>query len=305
MEKVAVLILAHNDITNLNRLIKNFPGEMYDVFIHIDKKSDMWINRSQIFIAPNIRIIEKTYKVYWGGYTVVEATMSLIKNAVSMNKYFFYILISGLDYPIKNTEELYKELSRNRGKNYIKAVNLDSLDVEKKYKKNIQYCNKMDFLFFNNTNSFLFKLTRKIINFFYSKKKIRRVDKEFEIYHGSQWWALNGDTIEKIIHESELKNKELKYLFERIFASDEKYFHSIYYNSIASHEEKLEADNYKNFNLIKPSELSNITTIDDSLSKYYTINDIEEIKTSSKFFVRKVNSKHSADLLDEIDKFID
>ena len=40
MDRYAILILAHSDFENLERLVSNFDDRFFDIFIHIDKKTD-------------------------------------------------------------------------------------------------------------------------------------------------------------------------------------------------------------------------------------------------------------------------
>ena len=52
------------------------------------------------------------------------------------------------------------------------------------------------------------------------------------------------------------------------------------------------------------ASLANITLLDDSLQKWFTKVDFDKVIKSNFFFVRKVNSKKSAELLDMIDQHI-
>ena len=95
-------------------------------------------------------------------------------------------------------------------------------------------------------------------------------------------------------------------LFSKIFAPDEKFFHSIYYNLSDCNKNSeapitfIEESDYTK----QTASLANITLLDDSLQKWFTKVDFDKVIKSNFFFVRKVNSKKSAELLDMIDQHI-
>jgi hypothetical protein len=88
--KIAYLLLAHHHPLHLTRLISALETEHADIFLHIDKKS-------QDMICPplknNITLIKNTVKVNWGGFSVVQATLNLMKEASASGEYDYFILL--------------------------------------------------------------------------------------------------------------------------------------------------------------------------------------------------------------------
>lgn len=313
MKKCAVLILAHNDFEHLKRLINKFDQKYFDIFIHIDKKNDKKTiaelkKEIKFKFKKNIFFVEKPQKVYWGGFSIVKAEIDMLNMALNHSSYRHYILISGSDYPIKDTKDLNDYLSLNMDKDFIKAVDLYELSDNNPLRKNVSFKHKFDYPVFNNTNTLLFKANRKIVNLFMNNFPISKnlLGKNFHIYHGSQWWILTEDTIIKILGEYKSNKKIYDKYFKNIFAPDEKFFHSIYYNffnknlSIEKPIEFFDQSDYTKQTAI----LANLTYIDSSLNKWFTEKEYNKIINSKYFFVRKVNSRESNRLLDMIDKNI-
>ncbi|WP_308632392.1 beta-1,6-N-acetylglucosaminyltransferase, partial [Marinilactibacillus psychrotolerans] len=72
MKKLAYLILAHNDPTNLKRMIDAL-NEHADFFVHIDKKNDEILFTELFQEYDNVIFISDRYKIYWGGFSIIKA----------------------------------------------------------------------------------------------------------------------------------------------------------------------------------------------------------------------------------------
>ncbi|BDP94948.1 hypothetical protein EfmGK941_19530 [Enterococcus faecium] len=79
------------------------------------RKINLLTNHNQTDIEPFIEAF-KSYdnveflcnknrvKIYWGGFSIVQAEINLVKRALQNEKYLKYVLLSGADYPIKDNE---------------------------------------------------------------------------------------------------------------------------------------------------------------------------------------------------------
>ncbi|MBU5367918.1 beta-1,6-N-acetylglucosaminyltransferase [Enterococcus avium] len=314
MDRYAILILAHSDFENLERLVSNFDDRFFDIFIHIDKKTDSselsFIKNSTILSnKANIHFIENNIKVFWGGYSIVKAEIKLLSTALSNDKnYSHYIMISGSDYLIKSSKQLRDFLAANREDDFVKAIDLQNLSSDNKLREYVSYIYKYDYPFFVNTSSFLFRSVRKLSNLILNRFRVRSLlfKDGFHIYQGSQWWVLTEKSANKILNDYYNNQKAYDKLFSKIFAPDEKFFHSIYYNLSDCNKNSeapitfIEESDYTK----QTASLANITLLDDSLQKWFTKVDFDKVIKSNFFFVRKVNSKKSAELLDMIDQHI-
>jgi hypothetical protein len=303
--KIAYLIQAHEDPENLLRLINALDNNS-DFFIHIDKKTNIDPFYQLLKAKDNVFFMEDKNRinVYWGGFSQVKATLNLIEkclmqNDVNDSDYLKVIFISGSDYPIKSKDEFRRYLLEFKEVNFIRGMNITQANT-KKY--NYCLCNYLFFDFFL-INKKVTRVSRKILNILGStifKKPNYVLEKngnKIDIFHGSSWWALNIDVI-KYVHTYSMDNDNLKKHFQYSLASDEKYFHTIFFNSKFS-----KTNIYKGPEPYIPttSAFSNMHIIDTSLSKWFDEKDFNFIKASDKFFVRKVSTKNSKTLLDIID----
>lgn len=288
--KIAFLIAAHNDVEHLKKLVAVLGN--HDVFIHWDAKSG---GQPQI---DNVTFTAKRISVFWAGFSQVEATMELIKTALNTGvKYDKYVLISGSCYPIKPIKNLENKFESDGNKNYLKAIKVADADfMREQVRKNIW---RDAVLPLNIKRTDLIKEIERILRFglnqilnFTNKKNIH-----IEIYHGSNWWALNHESVQHALTVYETRLDIVEF-FKFTFASDEKFFHTIIRNS--PYEQNCEE--YSEYTGRGTYKMANLHIIDPSLSKWFTINDYKQIIQSDKFFIRKVRSQDGSDLVEKISK---
>lgn len=104
-QKIAFLILAHGDFPHLQRLC-TVLGSDDDIIIHIDLKTPIESLAKHKF-SPNVRFVRRRVHVHWADISMVDATLSLIDDALSTGEsYLRLVLLSGSCYPIQRLEVL-------------------------------------------------------------------------------------------------------------------------------------------------------------------------------------------------------
>jgi len=222
--KIAYLITAYNNPKHLNRLVRALDDINIDFYIHIDKKSKTTFNLPSL---PNLFILKNRIKIYWGGYSIVDAELRLIKTAANKYHYDYFILLSGTDYPVKSNKYIKNFLQKNYDKEFINLCkmpyNNKSLDrinyyYISTYKKNLSF------------NNFI----KRIINLSIRKLKIKRkFPKKYDhyiLYAGSQWWAFSSKAISYILNFID-NNPEFVNFYKHTLIPDELFFHTIIGNS--------------------------------------------------------------------------
>jgi hypothetical protein len=122
--RLAHLILAHTNPTQLERLIKRLIHDEADIYIHLDRKSDLtrFIYLQSI---PNIFFINNRTKVTWGDYSMVKATLNSMEQILkSSHEYSHINLLSGQDYPLKTAAEIQGFFFANTGKTFMKSFSI-------------------------------------------------------------------------------------------------------------------------------------------------------------------------------------
>jgi hypothetical protein len=216
--KIAYLILAHNNYNHLKRLVSALNDSNVVFFIHIDKKSKM---PDTLHEFDNVVFIKRE-KVWWSGWSSVDATIRLIRNAIRYG-FDYYILLSGADYPIRPNSFLYKKLST--GGEYIEITQGFS---ENKPEHRIKY------YFFDcferknkrSVKTLFFKLLERTMRLFFQKKSYPFQ----QIYHGSAWWALSHDCLMYVLDQID-NNKGYVRFYQTCMVPDESFFQTIIGNS--------------------------------------------------------------------------
>lgn len=288
-DKHAVLILAHNDLYLLEKLIKSLDGEYFDIFIHIDRKQKKidyeklksLVTKSKIYFVPNL-------KVYWGGYSIVKAELTLFKEAFKRG-YAFYHLISGSDLALKTPKEIVEYINRNRYITYIEVktkINLDNKVLFDRFGLYHFFSNKVQSSnFINFIDRVLLKIQRIL--------KISHYDHRVQYFYGSEWASLSHESVEILIKSEDWIKKYFR--FSR--AADEIYKQTVLSNPI------IWPDEYKNMK-IGISENGNkrfiLWTGEVPHPMTLTIKQIDDLFRSECFFARKFSSLVDKEVITEL-----
>lgn len=88
-----------------------------DVFIHIDKKQPVTREEEEKLRSyKQVKAVSREYDVNWGGTSVLESEMHLLRMAVQRSDADYFHLISGQDYPTRPLDYFLEFFNRNAGK---------------------------------------------------------------------------------------------------------------------------------------------------------------------------------------------
>ena len=262
--KVAYLILAHHEPEMLDKLIIELNKPKEQIFVHLDKKTNITLFQS--ILAGKCIFIEERLNVSWGSFSMVDATLKLLKAAISGDKFDYYCLLSGCDFPIKSIHDFENYLVENQGKEFLECVDISKRppNFQKRYK---------GFYFFENRTKWLLTLNygiTKIQRYFYTRKPYNNQP----IYFGSQWWTLSGNFVDYILSFLEKHPGYIRY-FRYTLISD-----AMFFQTIMAHSPFFEQATNNNLRLIFFEE-------NTPHPKIWTIEDKDMILQSKAFFARK------------------
>jgi len=284
MKNNCILITAHklNDLLafTLNRLKNDF-----DIYIHIDKKSNVDINQFIInnnFVNDSITFIDRK-KVYWGGFSQIDVTIDLLEEAYSKNKnYKYFIFISGEDFPSKSNKDILEFLDNATG-SFIEYKKLPSKNWD--FNGGLDRLNRYWLTNFRNR-----KITKLLGRVFYYPQKFLGIKRSEiksinEIYGGCNWFNLDNKAVEYILQFLK-ENKSFKNRFFYTRACDEIFFQTILLNN--------------NINLkINNSSLRYIDwKSGPDFPKKLEREDIDNILRSNSLFSRKITDLDLMKLID-------
>lgn len=292
MKRICYLILAHADPKHFERLVNaiNYHARF---FVHLDAKTNIE-NFRALSLPDSLTFIEDRVRVSWGGISMIDATLKLIEAALNCGESFTHlVLLSGADYPIKKSSFIYETFSKNPEHEFIKFIDM---------RESAHYMNQINTKWFKEPivqkPSKIVRLTDKIVRNVGNRIKLRNPwDESIVPYFGSQWWAITVDCARYVLNF--LKENPKFYSQNKFtFAPDEHFFHTIIGNSTF----KEKSDGVHKYEGRGTWRMANIHIIHHSLTKWYTVADWEEINSSDKLFVRKLNSSASDGLIKLIDE---
>ena len=174
---------------------------------------------------PNVEFVP-CIRTDWGNFSLVDATlkaMEAVRN--SGQQYDRIILLSGQDYPIKSTADINRFFKSSKYSVFMDHIELP--DYTKWSNGGSYRFNKYFFGF-----SFIHKYSAKAINFLstYIKMLRRKLKTEMQHFYGSQWWIIDGYTLNYILNFVQ-KNPQYRSFHQHTFAPDELFFQTIILNS--------------------------------------------------------------------------
>lgn len=116
--KLAILLLCHKNAEQINLFLETLKHPDIEFFIHMDKKADIinqLIKRQDIHVLPDDLRVD----VRWSGFSMIEATLNLLKEAYKTTRFDYYWLCSGQDFPLKSPGQIIEYFSKHVGRNFI------------------------------------------------------------------------------------------------------------------------------------------------------------------------------------------
>ena len=300
--RIAYLILCHTDPKHIGRLARKITMNTENkAFIHVDAKQEIKPYLDELSNVKTVSFLTKRIKINWGGWSSVKATIELLREALKDGPFERFILLQGLEYPIKSNEEIADFLEKNIDKEFIKAQNISyTTNYKESHKYRLYWCldNNASFLtkIIHKLNHELFLRTKWIPNF----KKNYVLDitgRKMDIYQGCAQFGITREAAEYIVkfHDNNLRVNQY---FQSVFAPDESYFHTIIYNSeFIKKTQDGRAVTRENL-----TDYKNLTYFEYPI--YVTLfkkkEDWPKLRDSGYLFFRKASSE-SKELLDYID----
>lgn len=292
MKKHAYLIMAHHHFDLLQKQLYLLDDERNDIFIHVDKKAKnvdeayitAKVKKSQVHFIPRM-------DVKWGGYSVAQCTINLLKFATGYGEYAYYHLLSGADLPLKTQDEIHAFFEAEEGKEFIAFDRFKPKDEEIKRVK--RYYFFQDVYGRNRKNVFcllLFALDKISVKIQDLLKLDRFKKLHIELQKGPEWFSITHE-MAKIVVE---KEAWIKKHFSYTRCCDEVFMQTIVNNS------KRKENLYQN-GFSKETNAC-LRKIDWGRGKPYiwTIKEYEELMQSNCLFARKFDPNVNQQIIERI-----
>ncbi len=273
----------------LKRLIRALDDERFDIYVHIDARSKIKEFRLDELRLKNagLFVLQERQRVHWGGYSQINATMKMYREALKLDEYIRYVTLTGIDYPLKSNDVIYQILS-DTSKEFIMGKPLKLYKVQEYYFQ--------DHGFIGQCFSTLFRR----MGIKHNKKGLIVDGQQYAIYFSPAYHALSRDCVREIFDTIDRNNHAVQKYFRYTFASDESLIPTMVFNS-SFKDNTLKYDFPINAHY---NEMPSIHYIDYSgwHPKVFDIGDYDALMNSGKLFARKFRTETSNELLDFIDK---
>ncbi len=300
--RIAFLVLAHGDAPLLLRLCHHLRD--HAVFLHIDAKSRDF-PLAPFAALPNVTLIHPRLSVHWADASMVDTTLSLLRTAVHHPETFSkYVLISGACYPVKPLSQLAALFLSDHDHNYIRftAISPSTPHLWSLVSRHWRMAPLLSDSLMARYPSLhpLEKKARAVLNKL-SSFRPRDFQKEvgLPIYFGSSWWAFSEPCARYIVDYVQQHPQYLQ-TFRSTYATDEVFYHTLVAQSPFAAQtlgpqpdEGAGTNQQTPLHLIHPSEKRVF---------HSTQSDFDLARTTDKFFIRKVSTHETGDLLDRIDR---
>ncbi|WP_400077990.1 beta-1,6-N-acetylglucosaminyltransferase [Winogradskyella sp. R77965] len=239
--KQAILITAYKDIYQLKELIDFFEAQYFNVYIHIDRKSNFKSEELRFLEASQVKLITNRYKVNWAGFNHLKAYLYLCTAALKDKENFCFHLITGQDFPIKSISffQQFAAKQMDNPRDYLAHHEVPFKRWSGGGINRLTYYHLYDFFDAK-------KYKAQIRKFVRLQRKLgikRKLPKGFlQLHGGSTYWTLSRDTLNYVMNFTKNNPKFLK-RFKYSFCAEEFYFHTIMLN--APFADKIVNDNLR------------------------------------------------------------
>lgn len=278
--RMAYLILAHKNSNQINMLIDSLKHNDIDIFIHLDLKSNI---RDEIQQCKNVYFIENRTNVEWGTVSQVYAMLNSLQYIHSFDSKYNYIhLISGQDFPLKNSKDIMNFFYRNNGKQFLNIWEASGFW----YSRVAVYY--PSFLLINNQ---IIKIVRGGYARFVMAIPLLQRDYNLlgKLYIGSQWFSITGECLAYVLDYIQ-NNPIVVDFYKNSLCPDELIINTIIANS--PFKKDIINDNLRYIDWSEGKDSP----------KILTKNDLEKILDSKKIFGRKFDLDKDREIIESLAK---
>lgn len=300
--KIAYLLMAHKQPSQVARLVTILDGHgRSDFYIHVDARSTTFMNSPSVDVIrekSNVVFVTDRVPVYWGGYSVVEATLRLLRRAVETNRFDYAVLLSGQDFPIKSNGYVDSFFELHAGKEFISYT---SLPPQVPY-WGPSIMERIECYWWVDEVRRLFEATgsmrlqkwgwggyRRLTSSIY--RRLPSLKRKFlpgmTPYGGATWFAISF-LCARYVLDYVREHPEYCKFFRHTLVSDELFFHTLILNS------KFRG------NVVSDSLRFTEWEAGASSPRVLTLVDFDRLVQSDTLFARKIEMPSSAELLEKL-----
>ncbi len=110
-KKIAMLVIGSAAPRIIDRVSALFDEARFKFFLHVDAKIDLAGYMAHLSAPDRFTVIEDRVAVFWGGFSMVEAELSLIRRALADPEISHFVLLSDDTAPLRAPDTIYRALA--------------------------------------------------------------------------------------------------------------------------------------------------------------------------------------------------
>jgi Core-2/I-Branching enzyme len=229
--RVAYLVLAHANPRHFARLVRALETSSSSIFAHIDTKSDLQLFAQSSISNGLVRFCRNRVDVRWGEFSPVQASLNLLAEALqSYDKFEYFVLLSGTDYPLRSARYIDAFLEHHNGMQFLNLARLPCVELNKPMSRLTTYRFESSSL----PGGLLVAKFGRLLGRWHLLPTITRDPGrhlgDLSPFCGSQWWALTRDACEHVLGFVRDRPRVMRF-FRNVVDPDELVFHTILGNS--------------------------------------------------------------------------
>lgn len=265
--KIAYLLLVHEYPNNVKNLILQLlqDSEAY-IYVHVDKTADF-----QQYKVTDLRVkyLRQRYRITWGGWNMVQATLDLISEAKQRSPQY-YCLLSGRDVVVRSPQQWNHRLTETYPQSFLDGDSVVDRWTEKGLDR-VQY----HFFYCFKNKKLAYRQNRIVRWWGHHLKLTRKMPDGLIPYCGSQWWTISDKHMSFILEYIQ-RHPEYVRFYKTVGIPDEQFFHTILLNDSLKEEQINSSQTY--VQMIR------------GVVRTFTVADMPELLKSGYFFARKVQT---------------
>jgi hypothetical protein len=302
MVETVFLLKAHNQPAQVGRLLRRLEVPWAHTLIHVDGKVAAAPFRDRAGAIANASLLPDAQRVpvYWGGFSNAQATLVSLRHALSaFPGARRFVVISGADYPAMALADMREKLGgaaefvRIDRKLSQSGSGANDRFIQRRNFGDNAWCNERDARFRPAARAarLLGRLVRP------------RLPRDFEIYHGSDWYGLTRQGAETVLDFYDRRPDLLAFL-RQVRSPVEMFVQSALMAS-PLRDRIADAPASGTAAAAVREHVRGSHFIDwgggGSHPRTLDLGDFDAIKSSGAFFVRKIDPVKSRKLLDALD----
>jgi len=263
----------------VERLVQALDHPDIDCYVHVDAKSAIGPfvhleNRERTFL------INHRTKVYWGQYSLVQATLNAIREVLHRGKYDYVNVLSAQDFPLRPAADFHAFLEANQGQEFITCLTAD--DKVDWWADAARHVGRYNFHNWNIPGKYrLEQLANKLL----PPRKFPI--KGYVIAGWSNWFTITAASAGYLLDFLDMHPEVVRF-FKYVWGADEFIFSTVIYNSpYTAH--------------VRENLLYLDWTEGKANPKVLTVADLDVLIHSEKWFARKFDADIDSAVLDRLE----